>query len=191
MCVAHRGFLSFNPGHYHRGQWEDNVYKKISRIIKLTKKVSLTVYYHYTPGALKKISDKILLPQKLYSWSKFKQLLHLLLSEWTTPVAPPLEQPWPWCTLQGPKGKKIVICRWLESDPTGGSRGMQEKIWGNENRWGSTFWKWEGLGGIQPSIFNTLHPNTSFGCKVDSIFGKLHAIHFPSRNAIGELRVLD
>lgn len=51
-----------------------------------------------------------------------------------------------------------------------------------------------GWGEFKPSIFSTLHPNTSLGYSDDSICGKLHGIlffFFLPKNAIIKLRVLD
>lgn len=162
------------------------IFKKSIIIIKQTNSVLfiITICQEFSPMSVIKYSSP---HPKEYCWSKFKQLLHLSLSGWTSPIAPPLEH-WPCCMLQGSRVRKIVMCRWFEWGPTDGSRGVQRKFWGNENiDKGLSFWEWVRWGESKPSIFNTLHPNTALGYKDDRICGKLHAIHFPSRDAISKL----
>lgn len=142
---------------------------KVSLLFVITKR------HKFSPMSVIKYSSP---SKKLYYWSKFKELLHLLLSEWNTPIVTPLEQHWPWYMFQGSRAKKVV-CRWFEWGAMDGNRGMQEEVlekW--EQRQGSKFWEWVGWGEFKPSIFNTLHPNTSLGYNDDSICGKLHGIHF-------------
>ena len=91
--------------------------------------------------------------KKVYYWSKFKELLHLLLREWNTAIVTPLEQHWPWYMLQGSREKK-VMCRWFEWVPWRAVEKHRRKFWGNESRDRGVSFENGGVGGNSNHLFS-------------------------------------